>query len=315
METKILKGTKRQEKVLDEVRKEIISLNKEYHQIPGIAFIGFLGVPLGKYNIPLHVNMAKSLGFNVISEIKPENVMEEELFEFIDKLNKDNKIHAIVLLQPLPKHLNAVRIINRIDSDKEVEGFHPQNMLSTMMPDAQENKYPMCLPTALYELFKEGEIQVIKDQEWVFVLDDEFFSNPFTNMIVRTASIKAVPKDCSLTIVNRNSAKLVDHTKSADYLAIVTKEPEYIQAEWLKPGVCIIDVYANLVKEIPSKKDPSRIVPIIRGGVNVDAVKNIAGVILPIPGGLMSMVLALLFKNALLSYKNNILKVTQTLNL
>lgn len=196
METKILKGIKLQEKVLSKVRQEIVALNKEYGLKPGIAFIGFMGVPLGKYNIPLHVNMAKVLGFNVFSETKPELVTEGELFELIDTLNEDGDIHAIVLLQPLPRHLNSVRITNRINPDKEVEGFHPQNILSTILPDARVSKYPMCLPTALYELFKEGEVQVQKDREWVFVLDDEFLLNPFTSMIVRSASIKAVPGEC-----------------------------------------------------------------------------------------------------------------------
>ncbi len=124
METKILKGNSLQEKVLYEVASEIIKLKEEHNKLPGIAFVGFLGVPLGKYNIPLHVNMAKNLGFNVFQEIKPENVLEDELFELIDKLNRDDNIHAIVLLQPLPTHLNSVKITARIDPDKEVEGFH-----------------------------------------------------------------------------------------------------------------------------------------------------------------------------------------------
>lgn len=304
MKTKIIKGTELQEKVLFEVKNEIIELSKVNNKKPGIAFIGFLGVPLGKYNIPLHVNMAKQLGFYVFTEIKPENVSEEDLFELIDKLNKNRDIHAIVLLQPLPAHLNSVRITNRIDPDKEVEGFHPQNMLSTIMPDARESRYPMCLPTALYELFQEGDVHVQKDQDWLFVMDDEFFSNPFTNMIVRMAAIKAVPPDCSVTTINKNSNRLVEFCRKADYLIVVTKNPEYVKAEWLKPGVCIIDVYANLVKEIPSKKDPNRIVPIIRGGINVNSVKDIASAVLPIPGGLMSMVIAILFRNALIAFKN-----------
>lgn len=306
METKILKGNTLQQKVLNEVKDKIIELYSNCNKKPGIAFIGFLGVPLGKYNIPLHVNMAKGLGFSVFSEVKPENVIEEELFALIDKLNEDDDIHAIVLLQPLPAHLNSIRITNRIDPIKEVEGFHPQNMLSTIMPDACKPKYPMCLPTALDELFVNGEIQIKADQEWMFVLDDEFFKNPFTNIVVRTAAIKVVPDNNAVTIVNKDSNNLVTFCKRADYLVVVTKTPEYIQPEWLKPGVCIIDVYANLVKEIPSKKEPGRVVPIIRGGVNVDAVRNIAGVILPIPGGLMSMVLAILFRNTLIAFKSNL---------
>jgi len=311
METKIIKGNELQEKVLNEVATEIIKLKKEYNRLPGIAFIGFLGVPLGKYNIPLHVNMAKRLGFHVIQEVMPEDVSETELFELIDRLNRDDNIHAIVLLQPLPNHLNSVKITSRIDPDKEVEGFHAMNMMSTMMPDARKPGYPMLLPTALYELFNSEGVQVQKDQEWVFVLDDEFFSNPFTHMIVRTAAFKAVPGNNATTIINKKSDKLIEHIQRADYLVIVTKYPEYIRPDWLKPGVCIIDVYANLLKEIESKKYPGKIVPVIRGGVNVESVKGIARAILPIPGGLMSMVLALLFRNTLIAFKNSLSKVYQ----
>lgn len=314
MKTKILKGTELQEKVLLEVKSEIFEISKTSKEKPGIAFIGFTGVPLGKYNIPLHVKMAQQLGFYVFTEIRTENVSEEDLFQLIDQLNEDNDIHAIVLLQPLPIHLNSIRITNRIDPDKEVEGFHPQNMLSTMMPDARIPKYPMCLPTALYELFINANINVKADQEWVFVLDDEFFKNPFTNMVVRTAAIKAVPDNNAVTLVNKDSSDLEAFCHRADYLVVVTKSPEYIMAEWLKPGVCIIDVYANLVKEIPSKKDPGRIVPIIRGGVNVNSVMDIASAVLPIPGGLMSMVIALLFKNALIAFKNSIVSQLDNIN-
>jgi methylenetetrahydrofolate dehydrogenase (NADP+)/methenyltetrahydrofolate cyclohydrolase len=202
----------------------------------------------------------------------------------------------------LPRHLIPVRIINRIDPAKEVEGFHPQNMLKTLMPEISKDAYPMCLPTALYELFKSNEIPVNKDDEWVLLLDEEFFSNQMVNMVTRTAFIKAVPDDNILTIVNRKSEKIKEYCRRADFLVVVTKEPEYVQADWLKKGVCIIDIYSNLVKEVPSSKDPERLVPIIRGGVKVESVQNIASAILPIPGGLMTVVLAILLRNALYAF-------------
>ena len=306
METMIIKGDSVKEKIFGEVKNEIAGLQEKYHRVPGIAFIGFSCVPLAKYNIPLHVQLAEALGFKVWKEIEPENVTEEEVFELIEKLNNDNEIHAIVLLQPLPAHLNPIRIINKIDPCKEVEGFHPVNMLSTLIPDIQTTKYPMCLPTALFEMFREAGMQIRKDQEWVFVLDDEFFSNTLTNMIVRTAASKVVPDDCAITILNKNSQKLIEHCKRADFLVVVSKTPEYIRPEWLKPGVCIIDIYSNLVREVPAKKDPNKLVPVIRGGVNVESVQHIAGAILPIPGGLMTVVMAILFRNTVISFKNSL---------
>jgi methylenetetrahydrofolate dehydrogenase (NADP+)/methenyltetrahydrofolate cyclohydrolase len=306
MEAKIIKGDFIKEKIFNEVKSEITELKAKYNKVPGIAFIGFSGVPLSKYVIPLHVQLAEAAGFKVFKEIKTESATEKEMFSLIDELNSNNDIHAIVLLQPLPPQLNPIRIINKINRNKEVEGFHPENMLSTLIPDIHTNKYPMCLPTALSELFKDAEVQLKKDQEWIFVLDDEFVSNPLTYMVVKTAASQAVPHDCSLAIINKNSKNMIDYCKRADVLVVVTKNPEYIKAEWLKPGVCIVDVYSNLVKEISSKENPNRLIPIIRGGINVDSVKNIASVIVPIPGGVVAVVLPLLLRNALIAFKNSL---------
>lgn len=298
METKIIKDTGLKEKILGGVVYDIDQLVKAGHKNPGIAFIGFMGVPLGKYNIPFHLKMAADLGFNVYDRTMPDDINEEDLFAAIDELNENEDVHAIVLLQPLPGHLVPVRIMNRIDPDKEVEGFHPQNMIKTMMPDIAETAHPMCLPTALKELFESNEISGNSDDEWVLLLDDEFYANQLVNMVTRTAFMKAVPEKNVLTIVNRNSSNLREHCSRADFLVVVTKEPEYVQAEWLKEGVCIIDIYSNLVRELPSKKDPGRLVPLVRGGVNAESVMGKAGAILPIPGGLMTIVLAILFRNA-----------------
>lgn len=305
MKTRIIKGDAVKDRILNEVKMELLTLQNQNKTVPGIAFVGFLNVPLGKYNIPYHVGLANELGFKVINEIQPDGTTENELFELIDKLNEDKDVHAIEVLQPLPAYLNPLRIVNRINPEKEMEGFHPANILKTMFPDIQENKFEMCLPAALNEIFKESVIHVNAGDEWVLVLDDEFFENPLVNMVTRSAFMKAVPFDCPLTIVNSNSSKIESLCKTADYLVVVTKKPCFILPEWLKPGVFIIDIYSNLLKEIPSKKDPEKLLPVIRGGVDVETVKNIAGAIIPIPGGLMSVVLVIMFRNLINAFKNS----------
>lgn len=304
METKIIKGEIIKDKIFNEVKQEIARIEATYKTAPGIAFVGFSYTPLAKYNIPLHFQTAQAMGFRVFTEILPNHASEPEVFAVIDNLNTREDVHAIVLLQPLPDQLNPVRIVSRIDPLKEVEGFHPVNMMSTMIPDLQTGRYPMCLPEALFEMFSEAEVKPAKDQEWVFILDDSFFSNTLTKMIVRAAASRVVPNDAPVTFINKECEKLAEHCRRADFLVVVTKFPEYIQSEWLKQGVCIIDIYSNLVKEVPSKSDPEKMVPVIRGGVNVGASMGIAGSILPIPGGLMTVVLAILFRNTVTSFKN-----------
>lgn len=306
METKILKGEAVRDRMFFEVKTELSALQEKYGKVPGIAFIGFAGVPLGKYNMPLHVNTAQQLGFRVFPTVLPEDVTEASLSALIDQCNKNEEIDAILLLQPLPAHLNPLVMAGKIDQKKEVEGFHPLNLAGTLMPDTGLNHYPMCLPAALAVIFEEDRLQPQKDQEWLFVLDDEFFTNPLTYMIVRAAASRAVPKECPLTFISKESGKLPDLCARADFLVIVSKFPEYVSQEWLKPGVCIIDIYSNLVREVPSRSDPSRLVPVIRGGVNVESVKGIAGAILPVPGGLMTVVLGILFKNTLESFRSRL---------
>ncbi len=313
METKIIKGDLVKDKIFSEVKLEVAELQANYKEAPGIAFIGFSCVPLAKYNIPLHIQMAQAMGFRVFTQILSNDSTEEEVFSVIEKLNENDSIDAIVLLQPLPDQLNPVRIVNKIDPEKEVEGFHPVNMMGTMIPDIQASRYPMCLPEAMFEMFREAGIHPQKDQEWVFLLDDGFLSNTLTKMIVRAAASRVVPDDCAVSFINKESMYLVEHCKRADVLVVVTKTPEYVQPEWLKPGVCIIDIYSNLVREVPSKSDPEKLVPVIRGGVNVNSVTNIAGAILPIPGGLMTVVMAILFRNTVTSFKHRMASKTVSL--
>jgi len=304
METMILKGEAVRDRIFGEVKNELLMLRGQHLRAPGIAFVGFSGIPLGKYNIPLHTETARQLGFNVFFKVLPEDVTEETLSGLIDQYNQDESVDAIVLLQPLPLHLNPLLMAGKIDPAKEVEGFHPLNMAGTLMPDIHLNRYPMCLPAALAEIFRENGVTPESDQEWLFLLDDEFFSNPLTYMIVRAAASQAVPRNCPVSFVNKNSRKVAEFCGRADFLVVVSKCQGYVDPAWLKPGVCIIDIYSNLVREIPSKADPAKLIPVIRGGVNPEAVKGVAGAILPVPGGLMTVVLGILFRNTLQSFKN-----------
>lgn len=306
MKTKILKGTDYQNAIFNEIKNEILEIKMKINAVPGIAFIACVGhLPLMKYTIALHDQAAKGLGFNTKIETLPHTTTEEELFEVIENLNQNDTIQSIVLLQPLPKHLNAINIIERISRDKEIEGFHPNNVINTLTKGFNKTKYSMCLPTAVLELFKSTGVEVNKGQEFVFVADQDFISDPFRSLILRTASSQLVPSDCSFTIVNSDNTRIKDFCKRADFLFVISENPEFIEPKWLKSGVCILDVYSNLINEIPNKKDPNMLIPVIRGGVNTNAVINIAGSIAPCPGGLMPVLLAVLLRNALIAFKGS----------
>ena len=288
METRILNGAEYKDEIFGRIKQEIATFPRTHGKIPAITFIAPVGhEPLMKYTIGLHEQAARGLGFSVKTETVPADVPEERLLEIVDRLNEDNSVHAIVLLQPMPKQLNAIRIINRIRPEKEVEGFHKEHLITMLQRESAKIRFPMVLPTALNELFAMAGIEKKANSNWLFVADDEFFSRPFTNMVVKTACPQVVPDTSPLTIINKNSSLLEEHLKTADYLFVISKCPGYIKGEWLKPGVCIVDVYSNLVNEVPSVKNPGTMIPVIRGGVSQEAVSQVAGILAPCPGGLM----------------------------
>jgi methylenetetrahydrofolate dehydrogenase (NADP+)/methenyltetrahydrofolate cyclohydrolase len=303
-ETKILDGSKYQDSMMLEIGKEIAQLSHSYRTKPGISFVVMTGhEPLLKYTIDLHVRAAEKLGFNVMLNTFPHTVEEVEVINLIHELNDNDEVHAIVLLQPLPTHMSAINITQSINPLKEVEGFHPKNMIETVVNGIEKSRYPMCLPMSLFELFKREEIEIKNGSEFVFILDDYFFNNPFTKLVARTAASSVVPNACSYNILSTSNVKLADHVKRADFLFVISKQVEFLNPQWLKQGVCIVDIYSNLVKEVHAKKDSTKMTPVIRGGVNTESVKGIAGAISPCPGGLMQILLAVLFRNAVLAFK------------
>lgn len=304
MEAKILDGGSIRDMILLEVTKKIESYKSEYEGRPGIAFLSFVDhIPLMKYTIALHVETAKSLGFAVLLKTCPAKSEEDDMIEMIQKLNEDRSIHAIVLLQPVPKHINALNLIKQISKEKEIEGFHPLNAMDTLTQGLFNTRYPMCLPAALFELFSAYQMQMERGQEIVFAVDEDFIANPFRSLVMRVAASQAIRPDCSTTYVSLTHKNARDIIKRADYLFVISENPDTIDPDWLKKGVCVIDIYSNLINEIPSKRDPRTMIPIIRGGVNVDRVQKVSGAIAPCPGGLMPVLLAVLFRNAILAYE------------
>ncbi len=120
------------------------------------------------------------------------------------------------------------------------------------MTPLDELYYPLCLRTALHLLFEKANIEIKSGQEWIYVVDRSFFDNPLTNFISRSVSVRVVPFDCPVTIVESTHEKMI---------------------------------------------------PILKGGVDVDAVKAFAGAILPVPGGIMPVVLALAMRNVLIAFR------------
>jgi methylenetetrahydrofolate dehydrogenase (NADP+)/methenyltetrahydrofolate cyclohydrolase len=143
MTAKLIKGTEIREEILNEIEEDVKKIKEEHGQVPGLVTILVGENPASISYVTLKVKTANRLGFKEIQENQPEDISEEALLALIDKYNNDDSIHGILVQLPLPKQIDEKKILNAIDPDKDVDGFHPVNVGRLMIGGA-EVRFPPC---------------------------------------------------------------------------------------------------------------------------------------------------------------------------
>ncbi len=297
MTAQLIKGTDIREEILEEISKEVEQIKEKHDIVPGLATILVGEDPASQSYVSLKVKTANRLGFKEVQDNQPDTISEEELLALVDKYNKDDSIHGILVQLPLPKHINDKKVLNAIDPDKDVDGFHPVNV-GRLMIGGDEVKFPPCTPAGIQEMIVRAGVET-SGAETVVVGRSNIVGKPIANMMVQ----KGKGANSTVTIVHTRTKDLEAHCKRADILIVAAGVPGLVKPEWIKPGACVIDVGVNRVGEKPSKKDPNKMVPILRGDVDFDAAKEIAGYITPVPGGVGPMTITMLMRNTLRSMK------------
>jgi methylenetetrahydrofolate dehydrogenase (NADP+) / methenyltetrahydrofolate cyclohydrolase len=296
MTAKLINGTQIREEILKEIGQEVQDIKAKYGKVPGLVTILVGSSPASISYVTLKVQTALSLGFHEIQDDQPDDISEKDLLALIDKYNKDEAINGILVQLPLPKHIDEKKILNAIDPDKDVDGFHPVNVGRLMIGGA-EVKFPPCTPAGIQELIVRMGIDT-NGAEVVVVGRSNIVGKPIANMMLQ----KGKGANSTVTIVHTATKDLAFHCKRADILIVAAGVPGLVKPEWIKPGACVIDVGVNRVGEKISEKTGKK-VAILRGDVDFDAAKEIAGSITPVPGGVGPMTITMLMKNTLKSLK------------
>jgi methylenetetrahydrofolate dehydrogenase (NADP+)/methenyltetrahydrofolate cyclohydrolase len=297
MTAQLIKGTDIREEILEEIGKEVEQIKEKHGVVPGLATILVGEDPASQSYVSLKIKTAHRLGFKEIQDTQPEDLSEEDLLALVEKYNKDDTIHGILVQLPLPKHIDEKRILNAIDPDKDVDGFHPVNV-GRLMIGGSEVKFPPCTPAGIQEMIVRAGVET-SGAEVVVVGRSNIVGKPIANMMLQ----KGEGANATVTVVHTRTKDMESHCKRADILIVAAGVPGLVKPEWIKPGACVIDVGVNRVGEKPSKKDPNKMVPILRGDVDFDAAKEIAGSITPVPGGVGPMTITMLMRNTLRSLK------------
>jgi methylenetetrahydrofolate dehydrogenase (NADP+)/methenyltetrahydrofolate cyclohydrolase len=297
MTAKLIKGSDIREEILKEIKQEVDEIKAKHGKVPGLVTILVGENPASVSYVTLKIKTAEQLGFHEVQDNQPESISESDLLGLIDRYNEDDSIHGILVQLPLPKHINEKKILNAIDPDKDVDGFHPVNV-GRLMIGGSEVKFPPCTPAGIQELIVRTGVET-SGAEVVVVGRSNIVGKPIANMMLQ----KAQGANSTVTVVHTRTKDMASHCKRADILIVAAGVPGLVKPEWIKPGACVIDVGVNRVGEKPSKKDPKKMVAILRGDVDFDAAKEIAGSITPVPGGVGPMTITMLMRNTLRSLK------------
>jgi len=296
MSAKLIKGTEIREEILKEIENEVADIKAKHNQVPGLVTILVGENPASISYITLKIKTAHRVGFKEVQDSRPVDISEEDLLVLIDKYNKDESIHGILVQLPLPKHIDDKKVLNAIDPDKDVDGFHPVNV-GRLMIGGDEVKFPPCTPAGIQEMIVRAGVET-SGAEVVVVGRSNIVGKPIANMMFQ----KGPGANSTVTVVHTRTQDLAAHCKRADILIVAAGVPDLVKPEWIKPGACVIDVGVNRVGEKISEKTGKKIA-ILKGDVDFDTAKEIAGSITPVPGGVGPMTITMLMHNTLKSLK------------
>jgi methylenetetrahydrofolate dehydrogenase (NADP+)/methenyltetrahydrofolate cyclohydrolase len=296
MAAKLIMGTEIRETILNEISAEVAEIKEKHGVVPGLVTILVGESPASISYVTLKIQTAHRVGFHEVQDSQPDTISEQDLLALIKKYNEDEAINGILVQLPLPKQIDEKKVLNAIDPDKDVDGFHPVNV-GRLMIGGSEVKFPPCTPAGIQEMIVRAGVET-SGAEVVVVGRSNIVGKPIANMMLQ----KGPGANSTVTIVHTRTKDMAAHCKRADILIVAAGVPDLVKPEWIKPGACVIDVGVNRVGEKISEKTGKK-VAVLKGDVDFDAAKEIAGYITPVPGGVGPMTITMLMKNTLKSLK------------
>jgi len=269
--------------IAKDLRIKIANEVKTLKRPPGLAVILVGEDPASAVYVRNKELACKEAGFFSDKIIKSENTTEEQLLEEVERLNNNPHIDGILVQLPLPDHINANKVIEHISPLKDVDGFHSENIGKLM-----QNKSHLrpCTPKGVMTILSSIDCKVI-GMNCVVV--------GASNIVGRPMAMELLNARGTVTICNSKTKDLAGVVSRADIVVVGVGIPEMVKGDWVKDGAIVIDVGINRLED-------GRLV----GDVDFDAIKEKAGAITPVPGGVGPMTIATLLENTLIAYKQNL---------
>lgn len=276
----ILDGKALSNKILDEISKEHDFMLKKNGRRAGLVVVIVGDDKASRVYVKNKRMTCEKVGFFTETIDFSSNISEEELLKEIERLNNDERFDGILVQLPLPKHIDELKVLNAINPDKDVDGFHFNNIGKMVVGD--DTGFLSCTPYGIMQLFDEYNINV-EGKDVVIIGRSNIVGKPMALLLIQ--------KRATVQVCNTRTKDMREKLKNADIVISAAGVPNLIGKEDIKKGAVVIDVGINRVEGK------------ICGDVNFEEVKDIASYITPVPGGVGPMTIASLMKNTLKSYR------------
>ena len=280
MTAKIIDGKKIAEKIRSDVSKEIIQLKSKYGIIPNIVTIIIGNDPTSELYLKLRDKACSEVGIKSSHLEFKEDTSEKEIIKSIDQLNQDKNVHGILIQLPVPKHISSDNLINNVDYKKDAEGLNPYNIGRTL--NGNEYIVPIT-PLSVLTILEYEKIK-LEGKDVVIINHSKHVGKPLAALFLN--------RNATVTVCHVFTKDLKNYTSKADILVSATGIPKLIKEELVKKDAFVIDV--GIIKT----KDG------VCGDVDFDRVKQKAGKITPVPGGVGPVTVACSLQNMIKTLKN-----------
>tara|TARA_B100001248_G_scaffold138519_1_gene104048 strand:- start:1441 stop:2337 length:897 start_codon:yes stop_codon:yes gene_type:complete len=281
MNDKIIDGKLVSSEIREKVKKFGSQLKSKTGKVPGLAVVLVGENPASRVYVKNKIEKTAEVGFNSIEHKLSEKVSENELIDVVDKLNNDKNVQGILVQLPLPEHINSDKILDRIKPEKDVDGFHANNV--GKLWSGLESLVP-CTPLGCSILIKKIS-KDLSGKHAVIIGRSNIVGKPMAALLLGM--------NATVTICHSRTKDLESVCKEADIVVAAVGIPEMVKSNWIKEGAIIIDVGINRVE-----RDEKRI---LVGDVDYDDCLKKCSLITPVPGGVGPMTIACLLLNTLLT--------------
>jgi 5,10-methylene-tetrahydrofolate dehydrogenase/methenyl tetrahydrofolate cyclohydrolase len=288
MPARLIDGKVISETIRGEIKAEVEEMKARYGKTPGLATVLVGERKDSQTYVRSKKKACAEAGIASFGQDVPADISQAELLKVVQELNANPDVHGILVQLPLPAHIDEEEILAAVSIEKDVDGFHPLN-IGRLSMKRREPLFVPCTPRGCIELLDRMKIPIEGKQAVVLGR---------SNIVGLPVAMLLLHRNATLTICHSRTQNLPEVVRRGDILIAAVGQPQMVRGDWVKPGAAVIDVGINAVLD-PTKPGGTRLV----GDVAFDEVKEVAGAITPVPGGVGPMTIAMLLRNTVDSAK------------